>query len=40
MDGGLSYQVADPPFATAGSLLPRARAPPEPPDKPPNTPKG
>lgn len=34
MDGGLSYQVADPPFATAGSLLPRARAPPEPPDKP------
>lgn len=28
MDGGLSYQVADPPFATAGSLLRRARAPP------------
>jgi hypothetical protein len=28
MNGGLSYQVADPPFAIPGPRLPRVRAPP------------
>jgi hypothetical protein len=39
MNGGLSYQVADPPFATPGPRLPHVRAPPIR-RAVPNTPKG